>query len=128
MTRGAIPPVNGLRPGDKRYLDECKTLYYNMTVKDLQIDTLIIQEDRPAHISKHQVTIDEVFEVIAGDYVYIQAKLGRWQLIGKTKKRRFLAIIVGERSANNTFGLVTARPANKKERSFYREWRQIEGS
>ena len=34
--------------------------YYVSNLKKLLIDTLIIEEDRPAHIAKHFVTIDEV--------------------------------------------------------------------
>ena len=83
---------------------------------------MIVEEDRPFHVSKHKVTIEEILEVISKDYVYIQAKHGRWQLIGKTKKNRFLAIILGKRSGKNTYGLVTARPASRKERSFYKEF------
>lgn len=90
---------------------------------DLKIDVLVIEKDRPVHISKHEVTIEGVLEVIEGDYVYIQAKQGRWQLIGKTKKGKFLSVIVGERQEKNTYGLVTARPADRKERSLYKELR-----
>ena len=89
---------------------------------EFKIDYLIVEEDRPSHILKHDVTIGEVSEIISNDYIYIQAKYGRWQLIGKTRKNRFLTIIVGNRSKKNTYGLVTARPASKKERDFYKEF------
>lgn len=91
-------------------------------LSEFKIEYLIVEEDRPGHILKHNVTIKEVSEIISGDYVYIQAKRGRWQLIGKTKKNRFLTIILGKRSGKNTYGLVTARPASRKERSFYKEF------
>lgn len=89
---------------------------------DIRIDCLIVEEDRPAHIAKHNVTITEVLDVISRDYVYIQAKHGRWQLIGKTKNNRFITIIVGKRSGKNKYGLVTARPASREEKSFYKEF------
>lgn len=89
---------------------------------DLKIDHLIIEEDRPSHIAKHNIKIEEVLEVMSTDYVYIQAKHGRWQIIGKTKKNRFLSIIVGKRSEENTYGLVTTRPSSREERSFYKEF------
>ena len=91
-------------------------------LKDFKIECLIIEEDRPFHILKHRVKIEEVSEIISKDYAYIQAKHGRWQLIGKTKKNRFLTIILGKRSGKNTYGMVTARPASRKERSFYKEF------
>ncbi len=65
--------------------------------KDVIVETLVIEEDRKEHIAKHKVTIDEVIEIVSGDYVYIQGKLERWLLIGKTKKERFLSIVIGQR-------------------------------
>lgn len=46
----------------------------------------------------------------------------RWLLIGKTAAGRFLTVVVGEREKPTTFGLVTARPASRTERSLYREF------
>jgi len=88
-------------------------------VKEVIVDTLIIEEDRPAHIAKHNLIIDEVLEVLAGDYVYIAGRENRWLIIGKTAKKIFLTSVVGERPEENTYGLITARPARRKERSFY---------
>jgi len=34
----------------------------------------------------------------------------------------FLTIVLGERQRPNTYGLITARPARRKERSFYIEY------
>ena len=94
---------------------------------EIEIKELIIEEDRPAHIARHKVTIKEVLEIVSGDYVYIEGKYSRWQLIGKTRRTRFLTIIVGERSKKNTYGLITARPANRKERRFYKEFLEQRG-
>lgn len=90
--------------------------------KDVIIETLIIEEDREEHIAKHAVVIDEVLEVVSGDYVYIQGKLERWLLIGKTEKERFLTIVIGERAEKNVYGFITARPSRKEEKSFYQEY------
>jgi uncharacterized DUF497 family protein len=90
-------------------------------VEDLIIEILIIEEDRPEHIAKHSVTLDEVFEVIERNYVYIKGREDRWLVIGKTTKRRFLTIVIGEREEAHTFGLVTARSSRKEEKSFYIE-------
>lgn len=73
------------------------------------------------------MTIKEVREVTAGDYVYIKGKLGRWLLIGKTKKRRFVTVVVGERGKVNTYGLITARSSSRTERSFYLEFTLAQG-
>lgn len=89
---------------------------------DLRIGKLIIEVDREEHIAKHDVSINEVLEIISGDYVYIKGKLERWLLIGKTKKKRYLTIVVGERKEKNVFGLVTTRPSRRDEKSFYDEY------
>ena len=93
---------------------------------DFVIEELIIEEDRPEHIARHKVTIEEVLEIINGDYVYIDGKLGRWLLIGNTKKNRFLTVVIGERDKKNVYGLVTARPSSKEERSFYNEFTTLQ--
>lgn len=90
-------------------------------MEDLLIETLIIEEDRPAHIAKHGISLDEVFEVIEQNYVYIKGREDRWLLIGKTRKERFLTIVIGQRDERRTFGFVTARPSRKEEKSFYIE-------
>lgn len=94
---------------------------------DIIIDALIIQEDRPEHIAKHKVTIEEVIEVITENYVYIEGKHKRWLLIGKTKKNRFITVAVGARREKNTYGLVTARPSSRDERSLCIEFTEQVG-
>ena len=94
---------------------------------DLVVKVLVVDEHRIAYIARHQVTIEEVQEVVSGDYAYIKGREDRWLLIGKTKTGRFLTVVVGERSQKNTYGLVTARPASREERSFYREMALEEG-
>ncbi len=91
-------------------------------VKEVIVDTLIIEEDRPTHIAKHNIIIDEVLEVLTGDYVFIAGRENRWLIIGKTARKVFLTIVLGERPEENTYGLITARPARRKERSFYIEY------
>ena len=78
-------------------------------MKEVIVDTLIIEEDRPAHIAKHDIIIDEVLEVLTGDYVYIAGRENRWLIIGKTARKVFLTIVLGERSEENIYGLITAR-------------------
>lgn len=94
---------------------------------DIVVEELIINKDRPEHIAKHDVEEAEVRDVVEGNYTYIQGKLGRWILIGKTKKGRILAVIVGAREKRGVYGLVTARPANTEERSFFDEFEKVAG-
>jgi uncharacterized DUF497 family protein len=101
------------------FVIQCLT---NIPVKDIIIDILIIEEDREAHIAKHDVSIDEVLEVLTGDYVFIAGREERWLLIGMTDEKRYVTVVVGERPQPRTFGLVTARPSRRKERGFYSEF------
>src|SRR5919106_1313860 len=96
-------------------------------VKDVIVEMLIIEEDRPDHIAKHNIIIDEVLEVLTGDYVYIAGRENRWLIIGKTARKVFLTIVLGERQQENTYGLITARPARRQERSFYIEYTTQKG-
>lgn len=91
---------------------------------DITIDELIIEKDRPKHIAKHDVVLEEVYEVISGDYLAVEGKHNRIRLIGKTLKFRWLTVIIGERSGVNMYGLVTARPAKQKEKILYQEFEE----
>jgi uncharacterized DUF497 family protein len=91
-------------------------------LKEIIVEILIIEKDRPGHIAKHNIIIDEVLEVLTDDYVYIAGRENRWLIIGKTVKKVFLTIVLGERPEENTYGLITARPARRNERSFYIEY------
>src|SRR5579862_5371154 len=88
---------------------------------DFRIETLIVDEHRIEHIARHQVTLQEVQEIVFGDFAYIKGREDRWLLIGQTRAGRFLTVVVGKRSAKNAYGLVTARPSRRDERSFYNE-------
>lgn len=88
---------------------------------DFIVETLVVDEHRVEHIARHRVSLDEVLEIVSGDYVYIRGRGDRWLLIGQTEQARFLTVVVGERPSRNTYGLVTARPASREERSLYRE-------
>ncbi|MBI2039609.1 hypothetical protein HYT18_00875 [Candidatus Microgenomates bacterium] len=88
---------------------------------DVTVDELIIEEDRPEHIARHSITIDEVFEVIAGDYLILKGRSDKSLLVGKTNKGRLITVVVGPRSGKNRYGLVTARYTKKKEQLLYME-------
>ncbi len=89
---------------------------------DIVIDELIIEEDRPEHIAKHGVSVSEVREIISGKFAHFKGKHGRWILIGETKAGKALAVLIGPRKIEGKYGLVTARPASREERSFYKEF------
>jgi uncharacterized DUF497 family protein len=89
---------------------------------DIVVETLVVDEHRIEHIARHQVTIDEILEIVSADYVYIQGHHERWLLIGETAAGRFLTVVLGVRERPNTYGLITARPARRDERNFYTEF------
>jgi uncharacterized DUF497 family protein len=89
------------------------------TAPNFVIERLVIEDDRPTHIARHNTTIDEVLEVLIGDYIVGQGKHGRHIVIGKTQQLRFLAVVLGERETPGTYGLITARPAHRSERKAY---------
>ena len=86
---------------------------------DIVIEELIVEEDRSEHIAKHDITVNEVLEVVFGDYATDAGKEGRILLIGKTSKQRWITVIVGKRTGKNRYGLVTARDVKKKEKLLY---------
>ncbi|EKD90678.1 MAG: hypothetical protein ACD_30C00110G0017 [uncultured bacterium] len=86
---------------------------------DLIIEELVIEEDRPEHIAKHKVTIDEVLEIVFGDYITARGKSDRILLTGKTLNQRLITVIIGQRVGLHRYGLVTARSAKKKEKLLY---------
>ena len=88
---------------------------------DIVIDELIIEEDRSEHIAKHNVTVDEVLEVVFGDYATAKGKSDRVLLTGKTLNQRLITVIVGQRAGVNRYGSVTARSVKKKEKLLYQE-------
>lgn len=57
---------------------------------DVIIEELIVEEDRSEHIKKHKISIKEVSEVIAEDYLVLTGKSDRSLLVGKTKRGRII--------------------------------------
>jgi uncharacterized DUF497 family protein len=99
--------------------------YAMESAPDFVIERLVIEKDRPAHIARHHVTVDEVVAILAGDYVAVQGRHDRYVVIGVTEQRRILAVIVGPRDEQGTYGLITARPASRSERALHQ--RVLEG-
>src|SRR3954447_25489317 len=89
------------------------------TAPELEIERLVIEDDRPGHIARHDVTVDAVIAVLIGDFVAVPGREGRYIVIGRDEKERFLAIVLGTRTEKGTYGLVTARRARRTERALY---------
>lgn len=84
------------------------------------VSELIFNEQNIEHIARHQVTPKEVAQVIEGKTLYFKAKLGRIMALGKTDTGRTLVVIL-ERVGTRRFFVVTARAADRKERSMHHE-------
>ncbi|MBI3976904.1 MAG: BrnT family toxin [Chloroflexi bacterium] len=76
-----------------------------------------------AHIARHGITPDEVEEVCHGDFLVRQGYSGRLILIGPTKARRMLAVILAPTEEADAYRPVTSYPASRKFRRIYRQAR-----
>jgi len=75
--------------------------------------------ERLDHIAEHNVTIDEVLEVLESSRFFSP----RWRrdkryVFGQTEAGRYLFIVVGRRRTGELW-LVTARDMNERERRLY---------
>lgn len=73
------------------------------------------------HIARHDVTPNEVEEVCHGSCIVLDARRGRFLIIGPTEKKRPLAVIVDPEPEEGVYYPVTARPADRRERRRYQE-------
>lgn len=84
----------------------------------------VFDDERVDHIGRHGVSIDEVFDAADGRYVRVGLRGGRIGIVGETATGRCIMIVFGHRR-DGMLGLITARPANERERRMYRRrWRQ----
>ena len=90
----------------------------------VRIYELVIEPGREEHIARHQVSVEEVEEVIFGEPYIRRARLERYYIIGQTEAGRYLAVFVAPRG-RGVYGLVTARDADDAERrAFLRNRKQ----
>jgi uncharacterized protein len=76
-----------------------------------------------AHIARHDVIPDEVEEVCHGQPVTSQTYKGRLRVVGPTRSRRMLTVILAPTQEPGVYYPVTARPADRKERRSYEQQR-----
>ena len=86
----------------------------------LTIRRLIWDPQNVAHIAHHQVAIEEVEQVCHDRPLVRQGYLDRLILIGPTTAGRILAIVL-KYIGNESYYVVTARSADRKERRLYQE-------
>lgn len=77
---------------------------------------LVIEKDRAEHIAKHNIKIKEVLEAIAGDYLVLTGKSDKSLLVGKTRRGRFITVIVGKRYGKIDMVLLLQDMSRKKKK------------
>ena len=73
------------------------------------------------HITRHDVTPEEVNEACQNNPSVRQTYDGRALAIGRTHKDRLLAIVLAPKDKANTYYVVTAWTASGKLRRFYEQ-------
>ena len=95
-------------------------------MKDISILELVWDTFNEAHIwERHQLTRAEVEEVAYGAPENLYARQtygGRFLVIGPKADRRLIVLILAPKGSGK-FYPVSARPADRKERREYREWK-----
>lgn len=88
----------------------------------LEIERLIWNQININHIAKHGVSLQEVEAVCHTDVLIFKSYGQRLLLIGIAKNERVLTVILEEIDPKTYFP-VTARPASRKERQLYQQFK-----
>lgn len=73
-----------------------------------------------AYIARHAVLPEDVEQVCHGDFIVRPTYGERLLVIGPTPAGRVLAAVLDPEGAEGSYYVVTARPADRKERALYR--------
>ena len=83
----------------------------------LGIESLTWDDWNLVHITKHEVSPQEVIEVVFGAAIVIPTYKDRHQLVGLTSSGHVLSVDVGPVPGEpHTYYVFSARPASRKER------------
>jgi uncharacterized DUF497 family protein len=87
---------------------------------ELRIDQIYWDDWNLEHIGKHQVTRDEVEEVVVNRPVVRETYKQRYQLLAPNLDGRMLSVIVGRLPGqHHVYYVFSARPASRAERLIY---------
>jgi uncharacterized DUF497 family protein len=88
---------------------------------DIEIRELHTDEWSRTHMwERHQIALKEAMEVCHSSFVALAGKKGRILLVGPTLSGNLLTVVVAP-EGDGIYYIVTARPAYKTERRYYRE-------
>jgi uncharacterized DUF497 family protein len=73
-----------------------------------------------AHIVRHEVSRQKVEQACQSEHIYFESYRERLILIGPTLAGRMLAVVL-EHEGEDSYYVVTARSADRKERRLFRE-------
>ena len=91
----------------------------------LSIRKLRWDEWNIAHIARHDVTQDEVEQVVLGNVLVQKGKKGRTALVGPVDSGRILRVIL-DPEGKGMYYPVTAHIASKKDRDLYKQKKEGE--
>ena len=77
------------------------------------------------HIKRNSVIYQEVEEILQRKYIAFQNYKKRIVIIGKTKVRRALVVIMESTDKRGIYYVITARIASQKERKLYQERKRV---
>ncbi len=73
------------------------------------------------HIARHGIAPEDVEVVCHGEHVALQTYGWRLLLIGPSRAGRVVTVVL-ESEGEDAYFVVTARPASRRERRYYRDW------
>ena len=82
------------------------------------VESLVWDDWNRNHIKKHKVTIREIEEACRGKIKSFKSYKRRLIVLGKTKKERFLTILLAPKK-ERFYYVVTARDMSRKERRLF---------
>ncbi len=85
----------------------------------IKVKQLIWNEWNSVHIKKHNVSVSEIESAVKQLIGHKKGHTGRYILIGRSSKRLISTVV--RRIKANTYYVVTARDADKKERKIVYE-------
>jgi uncharacterized protein len=86
----------------------------------MTIEHLVWDDWNREHIARHNVTPEEVEQVINNEYVFFPSYKGRVVILGLTDAGRALHITLAARGTG-IYYVVTGRVADRKERAYYQQ-------
>jgi uncharacterized protein len=90
----------------------------------IYIRRLIWDDWNVGHIARHQVTPDVVEEVCRGAPVISETYRDRLRVVGPIQGGRVFTVILEPQQEEGVYYVVTARPADRRERRNYQEQRE----